>query len=75
MVTRGKKFLCDAVTQLNKEPASERLTGLQESLVLSVRFRHRRVKGHRLQRLRHPACATIDFLASPLLLQHARAKN
>jgi len=76
VVTRGKIFLCDTVTQLNKEPASERLTGLQESLVPSVRFRHRCVKGHRLQRLHHPACATIAFSASPLLLQqHARAKS
>ena len=53
VVTRGKKFLCDTVTQLNKEPASERLTSLQESLVPSVRFRHRCVKGHRLQQLHH----------------------
>jgi len=42
----------------------------------SVIFRHRRVKGHRLQRLHHPACATIAFSASPLLLlQPARAKS
>jgi len=75
VVTRGKKILCDAVTQLNKEPASERLTGLQESLVPSVGFRYRRVKGHRLQRLHHPACATIAFSASPPLLLHAHAKS